>query len=425
MEITYIEGIYVGQRFKPGIRFPFQIAVPVLEAEEYAVLVEHDGLNDANVRSMYRLAEEGKAPPCVCIGIHAGSLPMSDGTERRMRMNNYDLFDGEYGDLVIRELIPYISKTYSIRFSDSPDMHFVSGGSSGGISAFVMAWLHPGYFHRVYMSSPSFLAMGRGNEIPYLVRKYEGKPLRIYQEYSENEPNDYFGWSRGIDAEAEKALQFAGYDFQCAYFPNEGHCSRYRDESEAYKRNEWIWRGWSREAISAASGSARLQKVIPEGSKWQRCDRFPSERLVDVVPSGLKDSYDVAVLSNDGLAWYVGNRDEDHIYMIVGEEAEANQKRLVHAMLHTVSGYMPRGAIDLTVDRCDRLYVLTAIGIQCVRSFGLIDVILELPDDSEPLEIAVTDALYVRTVNGIYRRILCEDCVTQGEHKRKQVSYYD
>ena len=66
--------------------------------------------------------------------------------------------DREYGDFIVHELIPYIEETYRIPFSKSPDMHFVSGGSSGGISAFVIAWFHSDYFHRVYMSSPYLLA---------------------------------------------------------------------------------------------------------------------------------------------------------------------------------------------------------------------------------------------------------------------------
>lgn len=79
----------------------------------------------------------------------------------------------------------------------------------------------------------------------------------------------------------------------------------------------------------------------------------------------------------------------------------------------------------MAVDRADRLYVLTAIGIQCVRSFGLIDVILELPDATDPIGIAVTDALYVKTANGIYRRELQSICIEESAAKRKFASYYD
>lgn len=422
--IKSIQCTLVGRKYKPGILFDVVIAVPEANVDEYALLIEHDGQNDANVNSLLALADEGKAPYCVSIGVLPGKIKMPNGTLRKMRMNSYDLFDREYGDFIVYELIPYISKEYSIRFSSSPDMHFVCGCSSGGISAFCIAWFHPEYFHRVYMSSPSFLAMGRGNEIPYLIRKYETKPLRIYEEYSENEPNDYFGWSRAIDEETREALIFAGYDFKCAYFPGEGHGSRYRQIDEAYLRNEWIWRDWKVAKITAPRNSSRIDKVIPAESRWEICDIFPVKENT-APPAALSEHFDKVVLSNDGQAWYVANKSDDAVLMFVNGGKISTEKGLLHATLHTIPGIYPKGAIDMAVDTADRLFVLTSIGVQCVRSFGLIDVILDLPDRAIPLEIAVSDALYVRTESGIYKRPLCEVCTKSDEQPRKFVSYYD
>lgn len=341
-----------------------------------------------------------------------------------MRMNSYDFFDREYGDFIVYELIPYVLKKYGIIISDSPDMHLISGGSSGGISSFVVAWFHSDYFRRVYMSSPSFLAMGRGNEIPYLIRKYETKPFRIYEEWSENEPNDYFGWSRGVDEVAKESLIFAKYDFNYAYFPGEGHCSRYRDENEAYKRNEWIWHDWQTKPIKALGNSDRVDKVIPFGSAWEKCCAFPSESAC-AVPPALTRAYKTVVLSNDAQMWYASGENEDIIYSYVNNGHYEMKNRNLHAVLHTIPRVSKNGILDMAVDRTDRLYVLTEIGVQCVRSFGLIDVILDLPDRSAPIKIAVADALYVQTENGIYKRNLCKECITDGDEKRKQISYYD
>ena len=287
-------------------------------------------------------------------------------------------------------------------------MHLVSGCSSGGISAFVIAWFHPDYFRKVYMSSPSFLAMGRGNEIPYLIRKYETKPLKIYEEWSENEPNDYFGWSRPIDEEAHAALNFANYDFKYKYFPGEGHGSRYNDENEAYDRMAWLFG-----EIAFNGHSPRVERVIPKDSRWMPCESFP------------KTDVTLAVVSSDGPVLYCGDRNEDEVYMIPTRNASDMDKRLLHATLHTIPRINPKGAIDMAVDKADRLYVLTSIGIQCVRSFGLIDVILALPDDSAPIAVAVTDALYLKTSKGVYRRDLCPECTENSGEKRKFISYYD
>ncbi len=422
-EIKHIEDVLVGQKYKPGMTFEFGIDLPEVDVKEFALLVEHDGSNGANIKSMLTLAEEGKAPYCISVGVRPGKIVMPDGSVRDMRMNSYDLFDKEYADFLVYELIPYIKNKYGFKIAESPDMHFVSGGSSGGISAFVIAWFHPEYFHRVYMSSPSFLAMGRGNEIPYLIRKYETKPIRVFEDWSENEPNDYFGWSRGIDEEAKAALLFAGYDFNYAYYPGEGHCSRYKDYDEAYKRNEWLWKDWQTKPITPLGNSPRVSKVIPACSKWETCSEFPNRHVYD-IPEALKE-YDNVVLSSDRLAWYAANKNDDMVYMYVADDNISYGRNLLHATLHTIPRFNPKGAIDLAIDANDRLYVLSSIGIQCVRSYGLIDVILDLPDDGNPLEIAVTDALYVRTDKGIYRRELCEDCTDFAAPRRKYTSYYD
>jgi len=421
--IKSIQGSLVGKKFKPDIYYDFIISIPEKKVDEYALLIDHDGQNDANVNSMLALADEGKAPYCISIGVVSGKLTMPDGTIRKMRMNNYDMFDREYADFIVYELIPYVTKTYGFNISDSPDMHMVSGGSSGGISAFMIAWFHPEYFHRVYMSSPSFLAMGRGNEIPYLVRKYETKPLRIYMEASENEPNDYFGWSRGIDEETDKGLIFSGYDYHFEYFKGEGHCSRLRNQAEAYKRNEWIWKDYKTNSVTAPANSPRIDQVIPFGSTWEICDKFPNKPLSE-IPKSLK-SYEAVTLSADKLAWYAANQNDDIVYMYVANDNISTDKKILHATLHTIPRVYPKGAIAMATDAADRLYVLTSIGIQCVRSFGLIDVILDIPDNSTPVDIAVTDALYIKTEQNIYRRELCKHCVDYENVQRKYTSYYD
>ncbi len=414
-ELKYIEDRIVGKRYKPGMVFAFKIAVPCCEVSEFGLLIEHDGQNDANVSALLRLADEGRAPYCISIGVHAGDLPMADGSTRGMRMNSYDLFDREYGDFLVYELIPYVTEKYCLPISRDPDWHVISGGSSGGISAFTAAWFHPEYFHRVYMSSPSFLAMGRGNEIPYLIRKYETKPFKIYEEISENEPNDYFGWSRAIDEEAREALTFAGYDFTSAFFAGEGHCSRYYNTDEAYVRFAWLFGD-----AAAHRNSPRVDAVIPSDSQWGQCEGMPDSGA-GVSMTG----YDLAAASNDALAWYCAKHNEDIVYMHPITETGVPGGALLHAALHTIPRMEPKGAIDMAVDRTDRLFVLTAIGIQCVRSYGLIDVILDLPDASQPLEIAVADALYVRTENGIYKRSLSDVCTEAADEKRRFISYYD
>ena len=222
----------------------------------------------------------------------------------------------------------------------------------------------------------------------------------------------------------ERGVNFANYDFHYTYYAGEGHCSRYWDETEAYKRNEWLWKNWKTQPIKPLGNSNRVDKVIPFGSTWETCAEFPCKPDF-VAPPDLLQEYKTIALSNDEQMWYVTGDREDIIYSYLNNGEYANQKANLHAVLHTIPRISKKGILDMAVDKSDRLYVLTEIGVQCVRSFGLIDVILDLPYCSAPIRIAVTDALYVQTEKGIYKRPLCAECIIENEERRKQVSYYD
>ncbi len=409
------DGEVFGNKYKPGTSFHYAITYPVTN-EPCALVIEHDGENTAEITAMARLYDEKLAPPCVHIGVRPGTLTFESGVFRRMRCDNYDLFNAEYGDFLVYELIPALTEKYGLTISPDPDYHMTAGCSSGGISAFVAAWFHPDYFHRIYMSSPSFVAMGRGNEIPNLIRKYETKPFRIYEEYSQDEPNEYFGSSFCAAREAEMAFEYAGYDFTSRYFPGEEHGSRHRDEGSAYERMKWIWADYAEKPIRAARNSPRVDEVIPPDSRWERADVFPKAEPTRAVDS------------SDRQMRYFGSEDREELWKYPlrtnGEPDES--KRYCHGFLHTLPGVYPKGALDLDADECDHLYVLTMMGIQCVRSFGLIDVILALPEGEMPEMIAIVGrTLWLKTDRGVWKRSL-----THGERKAEGsephfVFYYD
>ena len=50
--------------------------------------------------------------------------------------------------------------------------------------------------------------------------------------------------------------------------------------------------------------------------------------------------------------------------------------------------------------------------------------LLDLPDESKPLAIALTDALYVKTDKGIYRRVLTDECVSKDGPHWRSGDYY-
>lgn len=47
-EIKQITGALTGKKYKSGMNFEFFLAIPCVEAENFALLIEHDTQNNAN-----------------------------------------------------------------------------------------------------------------------------------------------------------------------------------------------------------------------------------------------------------------------------------------------------------------------------------------------------------------------------------------
>ena len=443
MENTFkgriLEGKYIGKQYKEGTVFEYQVYIPTCQPENdgYALLINHDGLNYSEVEAMEQLFETGDAPLCVIVGITGGTLcaTIENARDRVMRMNSYDWFTSEYPNFLVEEFLPYIKEKYNLRISTSPDLHAVSGGSSGGISAWNIAWCRMDCFKRVYMSSPSFLAMGKGNEIPVLIRKCETKPIRVYMEYSENEPDDYFGSSFCAAMEAERALQFAGYEMLCKYYPGEGHCSRYHNVDTLREAFKWLWADFKTKPVEVKKLSPRVESVVCLDEPWVETNyEFPSsitaysnglftakgkyiaqggeiifqdeKGIQTVVAIGFGKITSLAV-SSDKWRLYIGDETKGCLYAMTIKKDGALDQKYVHATLHLSTNFEYCGIFDLCVDSTDRIYVATEIGVQAVRSCGLIDVILSLPHNGIPKKVEVNDGyLYVRTEEKIYKRKL-------------------
>ena len=52
----------------------------------------------------------------------------------------YDEVGSEYPDFLVDEFIPWFIQKYDLKIDPNPDMHMVAGSSSGGISAWNIAW---------------------------------------------------------------------------------------------------------------------------------------------------------------------------------------------------------------------------------------------------------------------------------------------
>lgn len=437
-----IEGNFTSGIYKPNSVYRYTIHVPEECNENYsaALSLHHDGLNRNEALAVYELAKEGKAPFTVSIGVFPATLyPTLEGGEARfMRSNDYDLFDESYPYFVTRELIPHLIEIHSLSVSPSADMHTVSGGSSGAISAFNVAWHCPDFFHRIYMSSPSFLSMGGGRAPIELMRKYEPKPFRIYYEYSEHEPNDYFGSSYCAAIDAKMALEFSGYPILSKYFENEGHCSRYRCTETLKEGYEFLWK---EDKVSVPEFNKRLASLIDKDSSWEATDLFPEKEKCGysfdqsgiikgekTLADGFSHISSLAV-SSDKWRLYIADKDRSALYAMSIERNGELSSLSTLAILHTKTVSKIHGALDIVTDEQDRIYALTELGIQCVRSFGIVDFILSLPEGSSFDEIAIGDNngvsyLYVKNDTKIYRKKIKNSAAKNTPTKPHHTEYY-
>lgn len=429
---TLREGVFKSHERYPGAEFHYSVYLPDIAPATggYALALTHDGLNHAEAAACETLARRDDAPPCVYIGVYPGVLRDPAGAgERGLRMNTYDMASGRYADFIVEELVPYIARAYGLRLSPSPDMRLASGGSSGGISAWNLVWHRNDFFRRAYLSSPTFSAFGGGEEIPYLIRKCEPLPIKIFCDYSEHEPDDYFGSSVTAAENFRGALRYAGYEARFEYHPGEGHCSRNGDYAHALKRLRYLWENWRSEPVRVSANLPYLDGLAGPGG-WHKTEyHFPSHETVMTdrgeyrarggsitLVTGDKErlltdefrGVTAIALSSDRWRLYIADRTRRCLYAATVAPDGSFSGIYTLATLHVPAECRDTGALDIAVDAGDRVYAATEAGIQCVRSFGPVDAILRGPNGGAitRLSLDAGGKLYAETRDGVYARQL-------------------
>ena len=428
----------VGNVFEPGTQFRYSIYIPrqALEGKELAlyVLLEYGSKDIAPILEGF--IDEGIMPAGMFLFVNPGTLRATreGGTERRMRAEEFDQYGREFSDFLVEELIPAAAKTAVVTLSASPDMHLITGGSSGGMCAWNAAWFRNDYFRRIFLSSPTFSAMRGGEKPMVLLRKTESRPIRIYMTVGTTEPDYYFGSSFYAACNAWKAIQFAKYDAKFEVFPNEGHCCHMSDPLLLRRVMEFLWNNWKTEPVRMIGNQIRINQVLDQGSFWEETrDEFPSRALPQnehgvysfdgariylsahgnekkAVADGFSDVSGIA-LSSDRWRMYIADRKRRFVYaMSVMPDGSLGQLYKL-APLHLAHDCRTIGASDLCMDARDRVYAATELGIQGMISFGMTDLILPLPGDFPADRVACggpgKNMLYAASGKRIFKRKMC------------------
>ena len=195
IENKFAKCCITGCKYEKGSYFEYDIytAKPDENAKELAlyVLLEHSF--ETMPEMLKQLMQEEIIPFGVVVFIRPGVLnpTIETGTIRKMRAEEFDQYGPEFSNFIIEELIPDVCQITGETLSSNPDMHFICGGSSGGLAAWNAVWFRNDYFHRAFLSSPTFSAMRGGEEAMVIARKTETKPIKLYVTTGTEEPDYY------------------------------------------------------------------------------------------------------------------------------------------------------------------------------------------------------------------------------------------
>jgi sugar lactone lactonase YvrE/enterochelin esterase-like enzyme len=268
------KGVVKSSSFSKSLIFPGTVrSVSVFVPAQYdgskpaCVYVKTDGYNPGEKALLETLIAAKEMPVTIGVFVAPGNVPATvNGTlGRRNRCFEYDGMGDNNVRFLIEELLPFVAKEFGLKLSADGNDRCISGGSSGGITAFNAAWERPDAFSRVYAASGSFVAFRGGHEFPTLVRKFEAKPIRAYLTTGTHDMENCAGDWFLLDQEMDKALRFSGYDYTFRIIDG-GHVAGYGEHFREAMR--FLWKDWPK-PVQAGPSAPRVRDVILPDEKWR------------------------------------------------------------------------------------------------------------------------------------------------------------
>ncbi len=277
----FLQGTINDSRIFPGTENGFQIYVPAQydPSKPACLLVKLDGLGAFEATVLDNLIAKKEVPVIIGVGITPGTVwkdPAGTANRAASRFNRsyeFDSTNDHFPDYVLNELLPAVQKLKTkdgrpIRISPDGNDHAATGGSTGGIGSFTLAWRRPDQFRRVYSVIGTFVSMRGGSDYPVLIRKTDPKPIRIFLEDGAIDAwNPLFGTWYDANLNMESALTFAGYDVAHAWGTH-GHDGR-PGQVIFPDVMRWLWRDYPSPIKSGVSKNSTLQEIEQPGEGWQ------------------------------------------------------------------------------------------------------------------------------------------------------------
>jgi DNA-binding beta-propeller fold protein YncE len=278
----FLQGVIADSKIYPGTENGFVVYVPAQydPARPACLLVKLDGLGAYEGTVLDNLIARNEVPLMISIGILPGTVWKNPpGTPQRAaarfnRSYEFDSLNDRFPNYVLDELLPAVQKLKthdgrSVRLSSDGNDHAATGGSTGGIGSFTLAWRRPDQFTRVYSVIGTFVAMRGGNEYPALIRKTDPKPIRVFlEDGSADAWNPLFGSWYDANLNMESALTFSGYDVAHAWGTH-GHDGR-AGQVIFPDVMRWLWRGYPAPVGSGVSRNSTLQEITLPAEPWRK-----------------------------------------------------------------------------------------------------------------------------------------------------------
>ncbi|HUQ92296.1 MAG TPA: SMP-30/gluconolactonase/LRE family protein, partial [Bryobacteraceae bacterium] len=147
--------------------------------------------------------------------------------------------------------------------TNDPNLRAISGSSSGGNCSVNTAWERPDYFRRVVSFIAGFTHQRGALILPSQVRKFEGKPLRIFLQDGTGDVNIQ------SNQDMIAALDQGGYDAKLVV-GSEGHNSKHGGPllPDALR---WVWRDWTQPIAKPLKSFAA--RFVDPSIEWEPVSR--------------------------------------------------------------------------------------------------------------------------------------------------------
>jgi gluconolactonase len=261
----------------PGTTRDYWVYVPAQYKPDKpaCVYVNQDGIQWKAPTVFDNLIDKKEMPVTIGVFVTPGKVLADKGTvalDRYNRSFEYDGLGDAYARFILTEILPEVEKQKTsdgraIHLSKNGNDRAIGGSSSGAIAAFTAAWEHPEEFSRVFSAIGTYIALRGGERYPFLVRKYEPKPIRVFLQDGTNDLNIYAGdWWKANES-MERALTFAGYEVNHVW--GEGAHSGAHGNALFPQAMRWLWKDWPKPVAKGNSKNDYLNTLLIPGQNWE------------------------------------------------------------------------------------------------------------------------------------------------------------